>query len=128
MILKHALTPPDNNRLAHLCGSLDEHLREIEAALGVKLSHRAELFRVEGPKAAAQRCVQLLDTLYEKARRSIPPESLQPTSEAQTGGEASEDAMETFGPPAPPAPQGDNDDAPQRDEDDGDDVLWHAAE
>ena len=59
---------------------------------------------------------------------NIPPESLQPTSEAQTGGEASEDAMETFGPPAPPAPQGDNDDAPQRDEDDGDDVLWHAAE
>jgi phosphate starvation-inducible PhoH-like protein len=77
VILKHALTPPDNNRLAHLCGSLDEHLRDIEAALGVKLSHRAELFRVEGPKAAAERCVQLLDTLYEKARRSIPPESLQ---------------------------------------------------
>ncbi|XHS79031.1 PhoH family protein [Burkholderiaceae bacterium UC74_6] len=77
MILKHALTPPDNNRLAHLCGSLDEHLREIEAALGVKLSHRQELFRIEGPKAAAERCVQLLDTLYEKARRSIAPESLQ---------------------------------------------------
>jgi len=77
VILKHALTPPDNNRLAHLCGSLDEHLREIEAGLGVKLSHRQELFRVEGPKAAAERCVQLLDTLYEKARRSISPESLQ---------------------------------------------------
>ena len=77
MILKHALTPPDNNRLAHLCGSLDEHLREIEAALGVKISHRQELFRIEGPKAAAERCVKLLDTLYERARRALPPENLQ---------------------------------------------------
>ena len=32
MILRHAFIPPDNARLAHLCGSLDEHLREIEAA------------------------------------------------------------------------------------------------
>ena len=77
MILKHTLTPPDNNRLAHVCGSLDEHLREIEAALGVKISHRQELFRIEGPKAAAERCVKLLDTLYERARRAVPPESLQ---------------------------------------------------
>ena len=77
VILKHALTPPDNNRLAHLCGSLDEHLREIEAALGVKISHRQELFRVEGPKAAAERCVQLLDVLYERARRAIGAEALQ---------------------------------------------------
>ena len=77
MILKHALTPPDNNRLAHLCGALDEHLREIEAALGVKISHRQELFRIEGPKASAERCVKLLDTLYERARRALPPENLQ---------------------------------------------------
>jgi len=77
VILKHALTPPDNNRLAHLCGSLDEHLREIEAALGVKLSNRQELFRIEGPKAAAERCVKLLDALYERSRRSWPPEALQ---------------------------------------------------
>jgi len=77
VILKHALTPPDNNRLAHVCGSLDEHLREIEAALGVKISHRQELFRIEGPKAAAERCVKLLDTLYERARRALPAEHLQ---------------------------------------------------
>ena len=77
MILKHALTPPDNNRLAHVCGSLDEHLREIEAALGVKISHRQELFRIEGPKAAAERCVKLLDTLYARARRALPAEHLQ---------------------------------------------------
>ena len=77
VILKHALTPPDNKRLAHVCGSLDEHLREIEAALGVTISHRQELFRIEGPKAAAERTAKLLDVLYERARRVIPPETMQ---------------------------------------------------
>ena len=33
LILRHAFIPPDNSSLAHLCGSLDEHLRSIEAAL-----------------------------------------------------------------------------------------------
>jgi len=77
VILKHALLPPDNKRLAHLCGSLDEHLRTIEQGLGVKLSRRQELFRIEGPKAAAERAQALLDTLYERARRVISPEQLQ---------------------------------------------------
>ncbi|MBV8604115.1 MAG: PhoH family protein [Pelomonas sp.] len=77
MILKHALLPPDNKRLAHLCGSLDEHLRTIEQGLGVRLSRRQELFRIEGPKAAAERAQALLDTLYERARRAIAPEQLQ---------------------------------------------------
>ena len=59
---------------------------------------------------------------------NIPPESLKPTTEAQTGGEVSDDAMETFGPPAPTAPVGDNDDdAIDQQPDDGD-ILWHAAE
>jgi len=77
VILKHALLPPDNKRLAHLCGSLDEHLRTIEQGLGVQLSRRQELFRIEGPKAAVQRAQALLDTLYERARRTITPEQLQ---------------------------------------------------
>ena len=54
MILRHAFIPLDNARLAHLCGSLDEHLREIETALGVALSRRNESFRVEGAKGAAE--------------------------------------------------------------------------
>jgi phosphate starvation-inducible PhoH-like protein len=63
--------------LANLCGSLDEHLRAIEEALGVLITRRHELFRIEGPKAAAQRTARLLDTLYEAARRTIAPQALQ---------------------------------------------------
>lgn len=77
MILRHAFIPPDNTRLAHLCGSLDEHLRTIEAALDVKISRRGESFRVEGAKAAAEGAVALLQSLYERARREISPEELQ---------------------------------------------------
>ena len=77
MIVRHAITPPDNSRLANLCGSLDEHVREIEGALGVLITRRHELFRIEGPKAAAERTARLLDTLYEAARRTIAPQALQ---------------------------------------------------
>ena len=30
MLLRHSFSPPDNSRLARLCGPLDEHLRTIE--------------------------------------------------------------------------------------------------
>ncbi|MCX2864753.1 PhoH family protein [Paucibacter sp. PLA-PC-4] len=77
MIIRQLFTPTDNSRLAHLCGMLDEHLRQIEGALGVKILRRNEQFRIEGPKAAAQRSQQLLIALYERARRAIPAETLQ---------------------------------------------------
>ncbi|MBV8036049.1 PhoH family protein [Roseateles sp.] len=77
MILRFALEPADNTRLARVCGSLDVHLREVEAALGVKLSRRDAEFRVDGPKAAAERARSLLEALYERARRPLPAETLQ---------------------------------------------------
>ncbi|MET0208662.1 MAG: PhoH family protein, partial [Burkholderiaceae bacterium] len=77
MILRHAFIPLDNARLANLCGTLDEHLRQIEAALQVTIRRRHESFRIEGHKANAERAAALLHTLYEKAKRPIPPEALQ---------------------------------------------------
>ncbi|MEO8059441.1 MAG: PhoH family protein [Burkholderiales bacterium] len=77
MILRHSFEPPDNQRLAHLCGSLDENLRGIEAALDVSISRRNEFFRVEGAKPRAERAMALLKTLYEQAARAISAEQLQ---------------------------------------------------
>ncbi len=77
MILRFALEPVDNTRLARVCGSLDVHLREIEAALGVKLSRRDAEFRVDGPKAVAERTRSLLEALYERARRPMAAETMQ---------------------------------------------------
>ncbi len=77
MILRHSFEPPDNQRLAHLCGSLDENLRQMEAALDVSISRRNEFFRVEGAKLRAERAMALLQTLYEQAARAISAEQLQ---------------------------------------------------
>jgi phosphate starvation-inducible protein PhoH and related proteins len=77
LIIRQLFTPIDNSRLAHLCGMLDDHLRQIEAALGVKITRRGEQFRIDGPKAAAQRSQALLVALYERAKRAIPAETLQ---------------------------------------------------
>jgi phosphate starvation-inducible protein PhoH and related proteins len=71
VILRHAFTPPDNQRLAHLSGALDAHLRAIEATLGVTITRRQENFRIEGAKPAAQRALQVLQALYERAARPI---------------------------------------------------------
>ena len=77
MILKHAFTPVSNTRLAHLCGPMDEHLRTIETALSVRIGHRQEHFRVEGPKAKAERAMAVLQSMYEMAGRAIPKERVQ---------------------------------------------------
>ncbi len=63
--------------MAHLCGPLDSHVRTIEAALQVRIAHRFEQFRVEGPKAKAQQAMEVIQALYEIARRPIPDEQVQ---------------------------------------------------
>ncbi len=77
MILRHSFSPPNNARLAHLCGPMDEYLRTIELALQVKIAHRHEQFKVDGPKVKAQRAMEVLQALYERAARTIPPEQVQ---------------------------------------------------
>ncbi|WP_130481981.1 PhoH family protein [Sphaerotilus mobilis] len=77
MILRHAFIPPDNRRLAHVCGSLDQNLRTIEAALDVVIQRRNESFRVDGPKRGAERAVALLQQLYDQASAPIEPARLQ---------------------------------------------------
>ncbi|MDP3619181.1 MAG: PhoH family protein [Ramlibacter sp.] len=77
MILRHSFSPPNNSRLAHLCGPTDEHLRTIEMALQVKIAHRHEQFRVEGHKANAQRALEVLEAMYEMAGRPIAADKVQ---------------------------------------------------
>ena len=77
MISKHSFTPANNTRLSHLCGPMDAHLRHIEMSLRVKISHRHENFRIDGPKAQAERAMEVLQALYELAARPISPEHLQ---------------------------------------------------
>ena len=77
VILRHSFEPPDNTRLAHLCGGLDEHLRSIESALSVSISRRNEFFRVEGAKDKAEVAMQLLQSLHESAEAPFSAEQVQ---------------------------------------------------
>jgi phosphate starvation-inducible protein PhoH and related proteins len=77
LILRHAFTPASNTRLAHLCGPMDEHLRTLETALQVRITRRQEQFKVEGPKARAERALAVLEAMYEMAGRPIAPDKVQ---------------------------------------------------
>ena len=77
LVLRHAFTPADNNRLAHLAGALDAHLRVIESAFGVRISRRNEAFRIDGAKPMAERALALLQMLYARAARPIGEQALQ---------------------------------------------------
>jgi phosphate starvation-inducible PhoH-like protein len=75
--LRHTFSPPDNARLAQLCGPLDENLRQIEVAFDVRLSRRADTIRVEGEHAPAHRALQLLQTLWSRTDARFDLEDIQ---------------------------------------------------
>ncbi len=73
--LQFALEPLDNQRLAHLCGPLDENLRQIETALEVSIARRGEHFSVEGAQAELAR--EVLQDFYREVKHDITLERLQ---------------------------------------------------
>jgi phosphate starvation-inducible PhoH-like protein len=73
--LELVLSPVDNQRLANLCGALDENLRQIEAALDVSIARRGERFSVRGAQAA--RAAEALQKFYGGARHSLTVDDVQ---------------------------------------------------
>ncbi len=73
--LQFALEPVDNQRLARLCGALDENLRQIETALEVSIARRGEHFSVQGAQSELAR--QVLQDFYLEAKNDITLERLQ---------------------------------------------------
>ena len=60
------LVPPDNTRLANLCGALDENLRLIEDRMAVTVKRRGANFRITGARAHAAEDV--VKDLFEATR------------------------------------------------------------
>ncbi|HEV7619178.1 MAG TPA: PhoH family protein [Burkholderiaceae bacterium] len=67
--------PVDNTRLAHLCGPMDENLRQVSAALDVTIFRRGEKFIVGG--ANAERAVEILEQFYALANNVVSIEDIQ---------------------------------------------------
>jgi phosphate starvation-inducible PhoH-like protein len=78
--------PLDNSRLAHLCGPLDENLRQISAALDVTIFRRGEKFIVSGTNA--ERAVAMLERFYAVADKVVPVEEVQLALVEQRASEA----------------------------------------
>ncbi len=72
-----SFTPVDNQRLANLCGALDENLRSIEAALAIQISRRGENFRLSGLPERTAQGVQALEKLYAQAEHHVDPDEVQ---------------------------------------------------
>jgi len=72
-----AFKPVDNQRLANLCGALDENLRQIETALDVSISRRGERFAVAGKPVRTRIAAQVLQSFYERAKNELSLEDVQ---------------------------------------------------
>ena len=79
-------TPVDNQRLANLCGALDENLRQIETALDVSIARRGERFAVTGSPAQAKLAAKVLQRFYDRAKQR--PHAGRRAARADRGGAA----------------------------------------
>ena len=72
-----SFTPVDNQRLANLCGVLDENLKQIETALEVSISRRGETFTIAGDAARTELGAEALRRFYEQAGDELDVEGIQ---------------------------------------------------
>jgi phosphate starvation-inducible PhoH-like protein len=69
------LNPADPRRLARVGGQFDEHLRQIERQLGIRINNRGNRFELAGPDSAAERGRRVLEDLFDIAEtEEVDPE------------------------------------------------------
>lgn len=72
-----SFTPVDNQRLANLCGALDENLKQIESALDVNISRRGEHFTIAGSERQTELAAKALRRFYDEASGGLNVEDVQ---------------------------------------------------
>lgn len=75
--LEISFTPADNQRLANLCGALDENLKQVETALNVTISRRGEHFSVSGKSGQTELAAQALRNFYNQSHHHLSLEQIQ---------------------------------------------------
>ncbi len=65
-----AFTGISLDRLQSILGAYNGHLKQIEQRLGVQISHRGELFSIDGELDAVERTESLLQRLHEESETS----------------------------------------------------------
>ena len=64
--LQFDLEPIDARRFAELCGQFNEHLKQIENRLGIRISSRGQHFQISGDEQPMQAAEQILRKLYQE--------------------------------------------------------------
>ena len=75
--LEISFTPADNQRLANLCGALDENLKQVETALDVTISRRGEHFSLSGKADQTELAAQVLRGFYDQSQHHLSLEQIQ---------------------------------------------------
>lgn len=75
--LEISFTPADNQRLANLCGALDENLKQVETALDVTISRRGEHFSLSGKVDQTELAAQVLRGFYDQSQHHLSLEQIQ---------------------------------------------------
>ncbi|HEY7759365.1 MAG TPA: PhoH family protein [Burkholderiales bacterium] len=75
--LEISFTPVDNQRLANLCGVLDENLKQIESAFDVSIARRGENFSIAGAPPQAELAAEALRRFYDQAGSELNLEDVQ---------------------------------------------------
>jgi len=66
-----SLEPNDARALASLCGQFDEHLRQIEQRLSIRIKNRGNHFELQGDEDTLSATSLLLRALYQEALQGI---------------------------------------------------------
>ncbi|MCH6585022.1 MAG: PhoH family protein [Proteobacteria bacterium] len=69
--------PADNQRLANLCGVLDENLVQIESALDVSIIRRGEHFSIRGKVSQTKLAAWVIQNFYSQAKHNLSIEQVQ---------------------------------------------------
>ena len=72
-----SFSPVDNQRLANLCGALDENLRQIETVLDVTIARRGEHFSLRGKASQTALAAAVLQNFYGHAQHHLSIEQVQ---------------------------------------------------
>ncbi len=72
-----SFTPVDNQRLANLCGALDENLKQVETVLDVAIARRGERFSLYGKTNQTKLAEQVLRDFYSQSKKDISIEQIQ---------------------------------------------------
>ena len=71
------LPDDDNQKLANLCGVLDENLKQIAAGFDISISRKGSLFKLNGNKKELTLASQLIESFYYRASEPISQEDIQ---------------------------------------------------